>query len=46
MKMIFEIDNRGYITNYTGNLSEMVVPETINGTTVKGVAEQGLSVDS
>ena len=42
----FEIDNRGYITNYTGNLSEMVVPETINGTTVKGVAEQGLSVDS
>ena len=37
----FEIDNRGYITNYTGNLSEMVVPETINGTTVKGVAEYG-----
>lgn len=42
----FEIDNRGYITDYNGNLSEMVVPETINGTTVKGVAEQGLSVDS
>lgn len=42
----FEIDDRGYITDYTGNLSEMVVPETINGTTVKGVAEQGLSVDS
>lgn len=42
----FEIDDRGYITDYNGNLSEMVVPETINGTTVKGVAEQGLSVDS
>lgn len=42
----FEIDDRGYITNYTGNLREMVVPETIDGITVKGVAEQGLSVDS
>ena len=42
----FEIDDRGYITDYAGNLSEMVVPETINGKTVKGVAEQGLSVDS
>lgn len=41
----FEIDDRGYITNYSGNLSELIVPETIDGITVKGVAEFGMSVD-
>lgn len=35
----FTIDNRGYITGYTGKKNEIIVPETINGTTVKGVAE-------
>lgn len=38
----FEIDDRGYITNYTGDLREMVVPETIDGITVKGVADRGV----
>ena len=38
----FEIDERGYITNYTGDLREMVVPETIDGLTVKGVADRGM----
>lgn len=42
----FEIDDRGYITKYTGNLREMVVPETIDGITVKGVAEYGISGQS
>lgn len=42
----FEIDDRGYITKYTGNLREMVVPETIDGITVKGVAEYGISKQS
>lgn len=35
----FTIDDRGYITGYTGEKNEIIVPETINGTTVKGVAE-------
>lgn len=39
----FEIDDRGYITKYTGDLREMVLPETIDGITVKGVAEYGIS---
>lgn len=34
----FTIDERGYITGYTGEENEIIVPETINGTTVKGVA--------
>lgn len=38
----FEIDERGYITDYTGDLREMVVPETIDGITVKGVADRGM----
>lgn len=42
----FEIDDRGYITKYKGNLREMVVPETIDGITVKGVAEYGISGQS
>lgn len=39
----FEIDDRGYITKYTGDLREMVVPETIDGITVKGVAKYAFS---
>ena len=39
----FEIDDRGYITKYKGDLREMIVPETIDGITVKGVAEYGIS---
>ncbi len=40
----FEIDERGYITKYNGkgkngNYIEIKVPDTINGKTVKGVAE-------
>lgn len=42
----FEIDDRGYITKYKGDLREMVVPETIDGITVKGVAEYGISGQS
>lgn len=38
----FEIDERGYITAYNGDLLEMQVPETINGVTVKGVANRGI----
>ncbi len=40
----FKIDERGYITEYTGkgkngNYIEIKVPDTINGKTVKGVAK-------
>lgn len=35
----FEIDERGYITSYSGELKEIIVPETINGKTVCGVGE-------
>ena len=35
----FTMDDRGYITGYTGEKNEIIVPEAINGTTVKGVAE-------
>lgn len=41
----FTIDNRGYITGYNGigkngNYIEIVVPNTINGITVRGVAQE------
>lgn len=41
----FTIDDRGYITGYNGtgkngNYIEMVVPNTINGITVRGVAQE------
>lgn len=39
----FTIDDRGYITGYTGEKDEIVIPDTINGITVKGVAEYGIS---
>ena len=39
----FEIDERGYITDYTGDLCELIVPETIDGITVKGVAKYAFS---
>ena len=35
----FEIDERGYITSYSGELKEIIVPETINGKTVCGIGE-------
>lgn len=41
----FEIDSNGYIISYNGNLKEFIVPETINGTTVTGINEDGLSYD-
>lgn len=39
----FEIDDRGYITDYSGDLREMIVPETIDGIIVKGVAKYAFS---
>ncbi|MDE6864553.1 MAG: leucine-rich repeat protein, partial [Eubacterium sp.] len=33
----FEIDNRGYITKYNGDLEELIVPEIINNITAQGV---------
>ncbi|MCC8073881.1 MAG: leucine-rich repeat protein [Clostridiales bacterium] len=36
----FTIDSRGYITGYTGNDSEIIVPNTVDGITVIGVAEK------
>ena len=36
----FEIDDRGYITKYTGDLKELIVPEKINNITVQGVTVQ------
>ena len=42
----FSINSDGYITKYKGNLKEFIVPETINGITVTGVAERGLNNDN
>lgn len=39
----FEIDDRGYITDYSGDLRELIVPETLDGVTVKGVAKYAFS---
>lgn len=33
----FEIDSRGYITKYNGDLEELIVPEIINNITAQGV---------
>lgn len=33
----FEIDDRGYITKYNGDLEELIVPEIINNITAQGV---------
>ena len=41
----FSIDERGYITGYTGEKNEIIVPDTINGVTVKGVAENAFYDD-
>ena len=38
----FTIDSDGYLTSYTGNLAEFIVPETINGITVTGIRRNGL----
>ena len=35
----FEVDERGYITAYSGEQKEIIVPETIKGKTVCGVGE-------
>ena len=39
----FDIDDRGYITKYTGDLRELIVPKVIDGITVKGVAKYAFS---
>lgn len=41
----FTIDERGYITGYTGEKNEIIVPDTINGVTVRGVAENAFYDD-
>lgn len=41
----FSVDNRGYITSYTGLASEIIVPDTINGKLVRGIATKGLYDD-
>ena len=35
----FAIDSNGYLKGYRGSLEELIVPETINGITVKGIKE-------
>ena len=35
----FTIDQRGYITGYTGTDTDLVIPETVDGTAVKGIAQ-------
>lgn len=35
----FTIDQRGYITDYTGTDTDLVIPETVNNTAVKGIAQ-------
>ncbi len=42
----FTIDSDGYLTYYTGELKEFIVPETINGITVTGIRENGLYNDN
>lgn len=41
----FSINADGYITGYNGKLTEIIVPEKINGTTVKGIDEYAFSGD-
>lgn len=41
----FTIDSRGYITGYKGNTPEIVVPDTINGVVVRGVARNAFFDD-
>ncbi len=38
----FTIDSEGYLTSYTGELKEFIVPETINGIMVTGIRKNGL----
>lgn len=39
----FAIDSDGYIKSYRGSLEELIVPETINGTTVTGIKESAIN---
>lgn len=41
----FTIDFDGYLTSYTGSLTELIVPETINGITVTGIREYAIYND-
>lgn len=41
----FTIDSRGYITGYLGESTEIIVPATVNGLTVKGVAKNAFYDD-
>lgn len=41
----FTIDPDGYLTSYTGSLTELIVPETINGITVTGIREYAINDD-
>ena len=36
----FTIDSDGYLLSYNGNLKELIVPETINGITIRGIRKQ------
>ena len=42
----FTIDSDGYLTSYTGELKEFIVPETINGVTVTGIGEYAIYDDN
>lgn len=42
----FTIDSEGYLTSYTGSLTELIVPETINGITVTGIGEYAIYDDN
>jgi len=39
----FTIDSEGYLTSYTGNFTEFIVPEIINGITVTGIKKSAIN---
>lgn len=39
----FEIDENGVITNYTGEIDDLIIPEYINGIQVKDIGEKSIN---
>lgn len=37
---VFTVDSNGVLTGYTGDPNDLVIPETVNGVTVKGIADE------
>lgn len=42
----YDIDSKGYITGYFGKETDLIVPETIHGITVKGVGNSAFKDDT